>query len=198
MHADTVWPWIVFEGMRCLIEADRGDQSHPKSLSLATLKHNQPNFKVWFFHCLFFLPLRDFCQHLYLQPGGHCHRKIQRHLQPSEVPLMADAVTRLPRHHRHLGAVTANHGALPGLQRPQVFPEGQQHSWAHVPPGLAQPSSRADLVSVLSKVPPAPVTKLILVFIFILIYVQCEQMCRMCEGAAYDMFARAGMRRSGF
>lgn len=103
--------------------------------------------------CLFLIACfvfscRDFCQHLHLQPGGHCHRAIQRHLQPSEVPIMADAVTRLPCHHRHLGAVTANHGALPGLQHPQVFPQGQQHRRSHVPPGLAQPTSWADLVSV--------------------------------------------------
>lgn len=186
MHAGTVWPWIVFEGMHTLIEADAGDQSHPQFLSFVILKHNQPDFKVCFFSLSVFPPLRDFCQHLYLQPGGHCHRKIQRHLQPSQVPFMADAVTRLPRHHRHLGAVAANHGALPGLQRPQVFPQGQQHSRAHVPPGLAQPASRADLVSVLSKVPPARAAELILVFIFILIYIQCEQMC---EGAGYDMVA---------
>lgn len=104
--------------------------------------------KVYLLHRLFCFSCRDFCQHLYLQPGGHCHWKIQCHLQPSEIPFMADAVTRLPCHHRHLGAVTANHGALPGLQHPQVFPQGKQHSWSHVPPGLAQPTSWADLVSV--------------------------------------------------
>lgn len=186
MPANTVWPWLVFEGMRCQKEADRGDQSHPKSLSLVTLKHNQPDLKVcvffffisWFF--FFSLPLRDFCQHLYLQPGGHCHRKIQRHLQPPEIPCVADALTRLPCHHGHLGAVAAHHGALPSLQRPQVFPEGQQHSGAHVPPGLAHPASRADVVSALSKVPPAPVTEPVLIFIFLLIHIQCEQMGRAC------------------
>lgn len=90
---------------------------------------------------------RGLCQYLHLQSGGHCHREIQRHLQPTEVPRLADPVPRLPRHRCHLGGVTANHGALSSLQCAQVFLKEQRYQGTHVSPGLAQSASWADLVS---------------------------------------------------
>lgn len=93
-----------------------------------------------------FLPFRDLRQHLHLQPRGHRYRTVQRHLQPAQVSLVADPIPRLPRHCRHLGAVPAHHGALPGVQRPPVLPQARQDGRPHVPPELAQSASRADLV----------------------------------------------------